>query len=161
MKNALRTLYALLMITPVLLLPMLTTVGCQEQPEPAPTLSPTPNPLSPALPEKGNPKLDSQLNQLIQAENLGDAASFAEQSNIKLVDGSVRVIVESLPEQVDATTKAASALGVVETSYGDLLQVLVPVASLTTLADAASVRFVRLPQYPVHGAEGGGHGESN
>ena len=141
--------------------PLLTTGGCQEQSDTAPTLSPAPNPPSPTLSEKGNPKLDSQLNQLIQAEKLGDAASFAEQSNIELVDGNVRVIVESLPEQVDATTKAASALGVVETSYGDLLQVLVPVASLTTLADAASVRFVRLPQYPVPGTEGGGNGESN
>ncbi len=144
-----------------ILLPLLTTAGCQEQSDTAPTLSPTPNPLSPALPEKGNPKLDSLLNQLIQAENLGDAASFAEQSSIELIDGSVRIIVESLPEQVEATTKAASALGVVETSYGDLLQVLVPVASLTALADAASVRFVRLPQYPVPGTEGGGNGESN
>jgi PBP1b-binding outer membrane lipoprotein LpoB len=145
----------------LVLLPVVVIVGCQQQPEPAPTLSPMPNPPTSTLPEKGDPKLDSQLNQLIQAEKLGDAASFAEQSNIKLVDGDVRVIVESLPEQVEATTKAASALGVVETSYGDLLQVLVPVASLTTLADAASVRFVRLPQYPVPGTEGGGNGESN
>ena len=156
-----RNIIALWMAILLVLLPVAITVGCQQQPDTAPTLSPTPNPLSPALPEKGNSKLDSQLNQLIQAERLGDAASFAAQSSIELIDGSVRIIVESLPEQVDATTKAASALGVVETSYGDLLQVLVPVASLTTLAYEASVRFVRLPQYPVPGTEGGDNGESN
>ena len=137
-----------------ILLPLLTTVGCQEQSEPAPTLSPTPNPLSPALPEKGNPKLDSQLNQLIQAEKLGDAASFAEQSNIELVDGNVRVIAESLPDQVDAAVKAAKALGVVETTYRNLLQVVVPITSLTTLANAASIHFIRLPQYPSPEAKG-------
>ena len=156
-----RNIIALWMTILLVLLPVAIIVSCQQQPEPAPTLSPIPNPLPPTSPDKGNPKLESQLNQLIQAEGLGEAASFAAQSNIELIGGSVRVIVESLPEQVEATTKAASALGVVETSYGDLLQVLVPVASLTTLADEASVRFVRLPQYPVPGTEGGGNGESN
>ncbi len=105
------------------------------------------------LPDKGNPKLDSQLNQLVSAERRGEAASFAEQSNIELVEGNVRVIVECLPDQIDAAVKAASALGVVETSYRDLLQVVVPVTSLTTLADAESIRFIRLPQYPLPAAK--------
>ena len=100
------------------------------------------------LPDKGNPKLDSQLNQLVSAEKRGEAASFAEQSNIELVEGNVRVIVECLPDQIDAAVKAVSALGVVETSYRDLVQVVVPITSLTTLADAESIRFIRLPQYP-------------
>ena len=107
-----------------------------------------------SLPDKGNPKLDSQLNQLVNAESRGEAASFAEQSNIVLVDGNVRVIVECLPDQVDAAVKAANALGVVETSYRDLLQVVVPITSLTALADAASVHFIRMPQYPLPGAKG-------
>ena len=100
------------------------------------------------LPDKGNPKLDSQLNQLVSAEKRGEAASFAEQSNIELVEGNVRVIVECLPDQIDAAVKAVSALGVVETTYRNLLQVVVPITSLTTLADAESIRFIRLPQYP-------------
>ncbi len=137
-----------------ILLLLLTTVGCQEQSEPAPTLSPMPNTLSPTLPEKGNPKLDSQLNQLIQAEKLGEAASFAEQSNIELVDGDVRVVVECLPDQVDAAVKTAGAVGIVETSYRNLLQVVVPITSLTTLADAESIHFIRLPQYPSPDAKG-------
>ena len=100
------------------------------------------------LPEKGNPKLDSQLNQLVSAQTSRRAATFAQESNIELVDGNVRVIVECLPDQIDAAVEAASALGVVETSYRNLLQVVVPITSLTTLADAESIRFIRLPQYP-------------
>ena len=149
-----RILIVIQTIILLILLTLLTTVSCQEQSKPAPTLSPRFNPLSPTLPEKGNPKLDSQLNQLIQAEKLGDAASFAEQGNIELVDGNVRVIVECLPDQVDAAVKAASAFGVVETSYRNLLQIVVPITSLTTLANAESIHFIRLPQYPVPGAKG-------
>ncbi len=101
------------------------------------------------LPDKGNPKLDSQLNQLVLAQTLKRAASFAQESNIKMVDGNVRVIVECLPDQVDAAAKAAGALGVVETSYRNLLQVVVPISQLTALADTPSIRLVRLPWYPL------------
>jgi len=101
------------------------------------------------LPEKGNPKLDSQLNQLVRAEMQGEAASFAQQSNIELVSGNVRVIIECVPGQLDAATEAATALGAsVEMSYRNLLQIVVPIASLTSLADASSIHFIRLPQYP-------------
>ena len=102
---------------------------------------------------KGHPKLDSQLNQLISAEKRGEAASFAEQSNIDLVDGAVRVIIESVPGQLEVATEAATNAGAeLETSYNDLLQVVVPVTSLSTLADATSIHFIRLPEYPVPGA---------
>jgi len=107
------------------------------------------------LPEKGNPKLDSQLNQLVLAESQGQAASFAQKSNIELVDGKVRVIVECLPDQVDAAIEAAHALGTVETTYDNLLQVVVPITSLSTLADEASIHFIRLPQYPLPGTTHG------
>ena len=104
------------------------------------------------LPDKGNPKLDSQLNQLVSAESRGEAASFAEQSDIELVDGSVRVIIECVPGQIEAATEAATNAGAkLETSYDNLLQVVVPITSLTTLADAAGIRFIRLPQYPLPG----------
>src|SRR4030042_5714192 len=74
------------------------------------------------LPEKGNPKLDSQLNRLSSAVSPQKALSFAQQSSIEMVNDRVRVVVESLPGQVDAVAKSAAALGVVETSYGNLLQ---------------------------------------
>lgn len=101
-------------------------------------------------PDKGNPKLDSRLNQIVNAEKRGELATFAEQSNIKLSDGSVRVIIECLPGQLEAATQAATGAGAkIEASYENLLQALVPVASLSTLADAASIRFIRLPQQPL------------
>ena len=102
------------------------------------------------LPDKGNPKLDSQLNQLVDAERRGEAASFAAQSDIDLVDGAVRVIIECVPGQLEAATEAATNAGAkLETSYDNLLQVVVPITSLTTLADAVSIHFIRLPQYPL------------
>ena len=157
-----RILIVIQTIILLILLTLLTTVGCQQQPEPAPTLSPMPNPLPPTLPDKGNPKLDSQLNQLIQAEELGEAASFAEQSSIELVDRSVRVIIECVPGELEAATEAATNAGAkLETSYRNLLQVLVPIASLNTLAEEASILFVRLPQYPLPGAKGEGHAKPN
>lgn len=102
------------------------------------------------LPDKGHPKLDSQLNQLVSAEKRGEAASFAEQSGIELVDGGVRVIIECVPGQLEAATEAATDAGAkLETSHDNLLQVVVPISSLTTLADEPSIRFIRLPQYPL------------
>ena len=102
------------------------------------------------LPEKGNPRLDSHLNQLVSAEKRGEAASFAAQSNIELVGGSVRVIIECVPGQLEAATEAAAEAGAeIETSHDDLLQAVVPVTSLTTLADASSIEFIRLPRYPL------------
>ncbi len=114
------------------------------------------------LPEKGNPKLDSQLNQLVHAERNGETASFAEQSNIELVDGAVRVIIECVPGQLEAATEAATNAGVrLETSYDNLLQVVVPITKLSTLADAESIRFIRLPQYPSPAAKGEVNAKSN
>lgn len=99
---------------------------------------------------KGNPKLDSQLNQLVLAETRGEAASFAEQSNIELIDGRVRVIVECLPGTLEAASEAATNAGAkLEASYENLLQAVVPVASLSSLAEAESIRFIRLPQQPL------------
>ncbi len=106
------------------------------------------------LPDKGNPKLDSQLNQLVDAERRGEAASFAEQSDIELIAGAVRVIIECLPGQLEAATESATNAGAkLETSYDNLLQVVVPITRLSTLADAASIHSIRLPQYPLPGGD--------
>ena len=114
------------------------------------------------LPDKGHPQLNSQLNQLVRAERNGQAASFAQQSNIDLVDGAVRVIIECVPGQLEAATEAVTNAGAkLETSYDNLLQVLVPITSLTTLADAASIHLIRLPQYPLPAGQGGGHAKPN
>ena len=101
------------------------------------------------LTKKGNPKLDSQLNQLVLAQKSEKAAGPAQESNIELIDGNVRVIVECSPGQIDSAAEAADDLGIVETSYDNLLQVLVPVSQLPALADTAGIRFVRMPWHPV------------
>lgn len=128
------------------LLPLLL-VACgpnQNAPESSPTY---------VAPKKGNPKLDSQLNQLVAAQANGEAASFARQANIPLDNGRVRVVIECVPGQLDAASKAAVTAGaVVETTYENLIQVLIPVTALNALADAESIKTVRLPQQPVPGA---------
>ncbi len=64
--------------------------------------------------------------------------------------GSVRVIIECVPGQLEAASEAATNAGAkLEASYENLLQVVVPVASLSTLADAVSIHFIRLPQQPL------------
>ena len=91
------------------------------------------------------PKLSSELSALIRAESSGQADSYAQENNIELINHEVRVIVEVLPGQIDAASEAANRLGTVETSYDNLLQVLLPVDNLTNLANEPSVRLVRLP----------------
>lgn len=103
-----------------------------------------------SLPGKGNPKLDSQLNQLVSAEKRGELAAFAKQSNIELFNGDVRVIIECVPGQLEAASRAATNAGAkLEASYENLLQVVVPVTSLSSLADAESIHLIRLPQPPL------------
>ena len=96
-------------------------------------------------PEKGNVKLDGTLNQLIRAEQRGEAEEFARQGIIELVDGSVRVMIECLPGHAEEVARAASAFGIVELTYRDWVQAVVPITNLTALADIPSVSFVRLP----------------
>ena len=130
---------------------VLAPVACTED-----TINPNQNSSPPApqppppLPEKGNPKIDSTLNRLVSAESRGEAASFAGQHGLTLKDGRIRVVIECVAGEIEAATEAAISTGAkVETSYKDLLQVTVPVSSLSTLAEAESIRFIRLPQQPL------------
>ena len=104
----------------------------------------------PDEPEKGHPKLGGHLNQLISANERGEAEEFARSSGIDLVDGSVRVTIECVPGQVEAGAKEAAALGIVEiiSRRFNGVQALVPITSLTALVEAESIRFVRLPLRP-------------
>jgi hypothetical protein len=95
---------------------------------------------------QANPNLDSRLNQLSSAAaSPGQLAPFAQQQGISLAGGMVRVIAVAVPGQTQAASEAASRLGTVETTYEDLVQVLVPASQLSRLAESASVRFVRMP----------------
>ncbi len=108
------------------------------------------NPPPFASPDKGNPKLDSQLNQLVGAEKRGELNAFAKQTKVELFNGDVRVIIECLPGQLETASAAAVSAGAkLEMSYSNMVQAKVPVASLSALADAESVRLIRLPQQPL------------
>ena len=100
--------------------------------------------------KKANPKLDSQLNQLVSAESRKQTAGFAEQRKIELAEGGVRVIIECEPGQVASVSEVAARLGTsVEESWRDMLQAIVPINSLVALADTPAIRFVRCPYRPV------------
>lgn len=102
--------------------------------------------------DKENPKLDSRLNQLVSAEARGEAEAFAGQSNIELISGHVRVIIESVPGNEEEAIEAATSLGAtLEARHDNLLQVVVPINSLTALAETTSVKFVHLPMPPLPG----------
>jgi len=101
------------------------------------------------LPKKGNPKLDSQLNQMVSAQNELQLSLMARESSVQLEENSVRVIIECLPGQVGTVIQAAGNFGVVETSYGDSLQVMIPVSQLISMADNPGIQLVRLPQKPM------------
>jgi hypothetical protein len=99
-------------------------------------------------PEKGDPKLDSQLNQLISAQS-GKAQAFALEKSGDVTGDTVRVVVECLPGQIDSVTQAVGDYGVIETSYENLLQMTVPVSQLTAMAELPDISLVRMPQHPV------------
>lgn len=99
------------------------------------------------LPHKGHPKLGSVLWELLATEEV-DAGSFARQRMIELTDGRIRVVIEAEPGETLRAIETAKALGAtVEVSCQNLVQVVIPVARLISLADDPNVCFVRLPRY--------------
>ncbi|MFC1861193.1 S8 family serine peptidase [Chloroflexota bacterium] len=98
--------------------------------------------------ESENSKLDSQLNQLVFSQKLRGSENFTLGTRMEVENGKVRVAIECAPEQVDAAIEAAIAMGAdIETSRRNPFQVMLPVESLTALADAPSISHVGLPQY--------------
>lgn len=107
-----------------------------------------------------HPKLDSSLCRLIrQFRDQGPAAMkrMAEERGFDLVDGLLRVtVVTQQVRAVAANGQGAVPLsrhisdlgGRVETSFGNDVQILVPVDAIPRLADNAQVRRVRLPLKP-------------
>lgn len=139
-RLSITTILLLLVSVSVLVLAQISCDSSQE--------TTNPQPLGSA--DKGNPKLDSQLNQLVSAEMRGEAVQFAEQRNIELVNTGIRVIIECVPGQFDAAAEAATNVGgKLEASYENLLQLVVPITELNNLAGATSIHFIRLPQQPL------------
>jgi hypothetical protein len=116
------------------------------------------------LPPKGNPKLDSALNGLVADEadresgkdmkisdNTSPPETMIMEAHPESVDETVRVIIESAPGKGKKISTTAGDFGSFEGRYGDLVQMVVPVAQLTALAETQGVRFVRLPMRPLVG----------
>lgn len=128
----------------------LTVLGCappQSQTIPPSTDDEEPSRLPIDYPDKGNPKLDSALNQLIDAYNQGKAEEFARQRNIKLVDGKVRVEIRAVPGQLDVAANVSASVGTVEliSRRSNGIQAVMPITSLTMLAEEESIGFIRDP----------------
>jgi hypothetical protein len=112
-----------------------------------------------------NAKLESQLSQLVQQYHGGGIAAAQEEARRRGVDlegQRLRVIVEAQDGQRAESAEAARALGgEVEAAYGDLVQVLTPLAALEFLANEESVQFVRQPLRAVPAVTGQGIGLIN
>jgi hypothetical protein len=130
--------------------------------------SPTPTPVREAIPwntmrvrsletavevEKrawGHPKLGSSLNQLLKAYHRGglaEAQSFATRHIVVLDNNRVQVEMVILSEAMGDVRKAIeTAGGEYQGHYKTLLQALVPINALESLAQRPDVQFIREPQ---------------
>jgi hypothetical protein len=93
----------------------------------------------------GNPKLDWTLNQLIQAENRGEAEEFANQHDLTLKEGKVGVTVYFISGQGEAAAQAVTRMdGESTSSYkdGTFFEASVPINRLDTLAAEKSINRI-------------------
>lgn len=141
--------------------------ACPEQPDHLPAAAPSPDAQAgpspappeeamppqqapdPAAPEGKHPKMESQLAETASAaRTAGDAAALAvaEARGLAVVNGAVRVVIESAtPDRSAARAAVVAAGGIVEAEYADLIQALLPPSALETVAASPDVRYVRAP----------------
>ena len=96
----------------------------------------------------GSARLDSRLAQIVDAfrqQGTQAAAEAADRLDVDIEGDAVRVVIEAQPGPTDSTNAARGLGAKIEGTYQDLVQVLVPVASLEALARAGPVEFVRPP----------------
>ncbi len=106
---------------------------------------------SPQRPDKQHSKLDSQLQQMVEASARGQGAAFAQQHGIDTpANDKVRVVIETLPGRTEELIGKANPLGaLVEATYENLVQAIVPLGMLNALAADDAVGLVRLPLKPI------------
>lgn len=102
---------------------------------------------------RDNSKLDSSLNQLLevyQHGGLAEAQAFARIHRINLNDDQVQVEMMVTEEAVILNLKEAveAVGGEYQGHYQTLLQALVPISTLESLADRSDVQAIRQPQRP-------------
>jgi hypothetical protein len=97
-----------------------------------------------------HPKLDSTLNQLLQAydgQDMAAAQAFAETHGMVLEGQRVQVNIVTTPDAVDGLTEAIESQGGgVQGHYKGLVQALVPIEALVSLAERPEVQQIREPQ---------------
>ena len=100
-----------------------------------------------------NPKLDSSLNQLLDAyRNYGmaEAQTFATTHGMVLEGDRVQMVIVTTPQAIDKLTKTVIILGgEVQSHYKGQLQALVPIDSLESLAEQQDVQRIREPSQPI------------
>jgi len=100
-----------------------------------------------------NPKLDSSLNQLLDAyrnNGLAEPQSFATTHGLVLEGDRVQVVIVTTPQAIDKLTETVIILGgEVQGHYEGRLQALVPIDSLESLAEQQDVQRIREPSRPI------------
>jgi hypothetical protein len=93
-----------------------------------------------------NPKLYSPLNLLVLPENQGKIGQMAEEYNIELLEGEcLRLIVEADSNNIEEAVDYCSQYGQIETEWGRLIQIVIPVQNLEELTKSPAVQNIRLP----------------
>ena len=100
-----------------------------------------------------NSKLDSSLNQLLDAyrnDGMAEAQSFATTHGMVLEGDRVQVVIVTTPQAIDKLTETVISLGgEVQGHYEGHLQALVPIDSLESLAEQEDVQRIREPSRPI------------
>ena len=100
-----------------------------------------------------NPKLDSSLNQLLDAyrnDGMAEAQSFATTHGMVLEGDRVQVVIVTTSQAIDKLTETVTSLGgEVQGHYEGYLQALVPIDSLESLAEQQLVQLIREPSQPI------------
>ena len=102
---------------------------------------------------KGNSKLGSSLNQLLEtsrSEGLAEAHTFSRSHNMVIEDDRVQVTVVTTEGAVDKVRGALENLGgSYQLHYKNLVQALLPIGKLEVLAQRLDVLIIREPRRAV------------
>ena len=102
---------------------------------------------------RGNPKLGSSLNRLLEAYLQGgmtEAQAFAKSRMMVLENDRVQVTLVTTEEAIGDVRGAVEAVGgVYQLHYKNLLQALVPIGELELLAQRPDIRIIREPRRAV------------
>ncbi len=116
-----------------------------------------------SLPKKEHPIIESRLNKIVEENKikpLSEVQEFAVQKNITIQDNDrIRLVIETDESSVKMVSEQVELLGgKVETTYKELVQILVPISLIEKLANIPEIRFIRFPYefYPQILGEGVG-----